>query len=482
MRSLRIQLIGAFALVVVISMSTVAFLANRATANEFQLYVTRGGQTWAQRLAPRLASYYAQNKSWKGAEALLQPGTRSGRNWGMGPSMMGGMRWQEWDWGPMMGGDMWSTMDLRFIVTDAEGKVIADTTGEWNGRTLPSSSLNGATPITVDGRNVGWIIAASPDVRATNSPGGEFLGSVNQSITIAALISAAIALGLGFFLFRQITSPVGALTVAAERIAAGDLQHRVPIRGASEIGKVGQAFNKMADNLAQQEELRRNLLAEVAHELRNPLSVIQGQLEAMLDGIVPLGPEGVGSVHEETVLLGRLVNDLRVLSLAGAGQLKLKREQVDPIELAERVVERVRPHAQEKNVSLDLDLPSSVPNVHADADRIAQVIRNLVSNALRYTPSGGRITVGAHSTNGVIRFSVTDTGTGIPSEDLPHVFDRFYRADKSSPHSREGSGLGLAIVKQLVEAHGGSVGVESDVGKGTRFWFTLPQAQEIRLS
>ena len=328
---------------------------------------------------------------------------------------------------------------------------------------------------------MGWIIAASPDARATSSPGGEFLGSVNQSITIAALISAAIALALGFFLFRQITSPVSALTVAAERIAAGDLQHRVPIRGASEIGKVGQAFNKMADNLAQQEELRKNLLAEVAHELRNPLSVIQGQLEAMLDGIVPLGPEGVGSVHEETVLLGRLVNDLRVLSLAGAGQLKLKREHVDPIDLAERVVDRVRPHAQEKNVSLDLDLPSSVPSVHADADRIAQVIRNLVSNALRYTPSGGRITVGARSTNGVVRFSIADTGTGIPSEDLPHVFDRFYRADKSSPHSREGSGLGLAIVKQLVEAHGGTVGVESDVGKGTRFWFTLPLAQKMQM-
>ncbi len=484
MRSLRLQLMGAFGVVVLVAVGTVAFTANRATVSEFQVYVTRGGQMWAQRLAPTLASYYARNNSWNGVDALMQSRSRSGngQDWGMGPWMMGGMRGQDWNWGSMMmGGDVWSTMDLRFVLSDAEGKVIADSANEWNGRTMPASTLKGATPIQVNGRSVGWIIATPLAVQAANSPSGDYLASVNNSILLAALVSGAVALALGFLLFRQITSPLGALTVAAEEIAAGDLRHRAAVPKGGEIGKLGRAFNTMADKLAEQEDLRRGMLADVAHELRNPLSVVQGQLEAMLDGIVPLSSESVSEVHEETVLLGRLVSDLRLLSLGEAGQLKLKREPVDPAELARRVVERVQPQAQEKDIRLDLDVSPSMPNVHADADRIAQVIRNLVSNALRHTPSGGQITIGAHAANGIVRISVADTGTGIAPQDLPHVFDRFYRGDRSSTHSREGTGLGLAIVKQLVEAHEGKVGVESDVGKGTRFWFTLPLAQKMQM-
>ena len=477
MRSIGFRLMGAFVAVIAVGMVVVAVLANRATTSEFQLYVTRGGQAWAQRLAPTLASYYAQNKSWNGVDALLQ-NRASSPNWNMGSWMMG-------DMGSMMGrdggnfssmmmdGEMWTAMDLRLVLADAQGNVVADSTNEWNGRALPTTALKDATPIQVSGRTVGSLIVTLLDApRAANTPAGDFLTSVNRSILLAALASGVIALALGFIFLRQITSPLSALNAAAQKIAAGDLRQRVAVRNGDEIGQLARSFNTMADNLVRQEELRRNLLADIAHELRNPLGVIQSELEAMLDGVEPLNPESVASVHAETVLLARLVGDLRLLSLAEAGQLKLERAPTDLVALAQHVVERIQAQAQEKNVTLDVNAPTAIPNVHVDADRIAQVIRNLVSNALRYTPNDGRVSVQVRNTNGAIEISVTDNGTGIAPEDLPHVFDRFYRGGKS--RTRDGSGLGLAIVKQLVEAHGGRVGVESEVGKGTRFWFGVP--------
>jgi signal transduction histidine kinase len=275
------------------------------------------------------------------------------------------------------------------------------------------------------------------------------------------------------------------LTEAARAIATGDLSRRVPVHSTDELGELAAAFNAMAADLAAAEAQRRQMVADIAHELRTPLSVLQANLEAMQDGILPVDDRQLASLYEETVLLGRLVADLRLLSLAEAGQLKLNLVATDLGELVRRTAERLRPVVEARGIELTVEVAADPPGIQADPDRLTQVLNNLIENALRYTSAGGRVvlTAGWSDKPGPTRrpmLSVTDTGQGVAVADLPHIFDRFYRGDKSRTRTSGGSGLGLAIVKQLVEAHGGRVWAESPVfsapdgrGFGTRIVMTF---------
>jgi len=277
-------------------------------------------------------------------------------------------------------------------------------------------------------------------------------------------------------LFVQIIRPLRRLSTAAQGIAAGDLSQRVQISRHDELGQVSATFNRMAETLQRYAAERRNMIGDIAHDLRTPLSVIQGNLEAMLDGVLPATPEELTSLHQETLHLNRLITDLRTLSLAESGQLHLQKQTVEPGSLVQQVSDRMRLSAEEKNIALETDIASDLPPVQADPERLMQVMTNLVDNALRYSPNGTRIIVGARPASGCVELSVSDNGMGIPPEDLPHLFERFWRAEKSRNRATGGSGLGLAIVKQLVEAHHGQVQVESQVGKGTRFEVQIPIA------
>ena len=371
-------------------------------------------------------------------------------------------------------------MGLRVVLTDARGQVLSDSADLLTGQTLAAGQIATGTPIQVNGQTVGTVIGASLAEPVAATPAGAFLKEVNRSILLAVLAAAAIALALGALLFVQLTAPIRRLTAAAHAIAAGDLSQRVTVRSGDELGELADAFNTMAANLAASEGQRRQMVADVAHELRTPLSVMQANLEAMQDGILPTDAEQLASLHEETLLLSRLVADLRLLSLVEAGQLKLELVEADLGELVSRAAERLRPAAEAKGVDLTIEFTPDLPRVRVDVDRFTQMIGNLVDNALRYTPRGGRIelTVGWSGEAGQDRrpiVAVTDTGSGIAPEDLPHVFDRFYRGDKSRARASGGSGLGLAIVKQLAEAHQGKVWAESPIfhaadgnGFGTR--------------
>ena len=456
-KSLFFRLMGAFVLVIAVAIAMVYVIANQATANEFRYFMVRGEMVGNQEFADELANYYRDGGSWKGVKTLLARGA------GTTAGAMGG--------GMMSGG----IVGKRLALADARGVLIAGTARGPVGSQLPSAEIANGTPIRVDGQIVGTLVAVGDTMDAGSDPASlEFLNQVNRSLLLGGLAAGALALILGFVLFRQITSPLEGLADATHKIAAGDLNARVEVRGEDEIARVGRAFNAMAQNLERSEGARRNMLADVAHELRNPLGVVQSHLKAMLDGVFATNAEQIASLQDETLLLTRLVDDLRALALADAGQLSQSRAQTDFRLLVERTVNAFQLQAAENQVALSGTLASNLPPMNLDSERIDQVLRNLVSNALRYTPAGGRVTVTLLGTSEGARVEVSDSGPGIASEALPHVFERFWRGDKAQGRIQGGSGLGLAIAKQWVEAHGGSIGASSEIGRGSTFWFTLP--------
>ena len=465
--SLMYKLMGAFLLVIAIGAVVISLLTSQATQSAFNLYTTRSGQAWAQSLAPVLADYYAQKNDWQGVDSLLQSGLTTG---GMGTGhMMGSGQ------GRGFGANGAAMMlGQRLVLTDAQGVVVSDTGGELVGKSLLPAEIANGEPVLLAGQQVGTLIVTSNSQAEQGTPASDFLDSVNRSILTAVVIAGVIALILGAGLFIQITAPMRQLQKAASSIAAGDLSQRVTVRSKDEIGQLGQTFNSMAESLARAETQRRHLVADVAHELRTPLAVIQANAEGMLDGVLPFDTEQVNAIYQETLLLNRLVGDLRLLSLAEAGELPLERQPTAPGALVEQVVERMKPQAAQRGIHLEGKIEGGLAERALNSDRITQVLTNLVGNALRYTPQEGTILVeAAAQQGGKLQITVTDSGPGIQAADLPYVFDRFYRADKSRARASGGSGLGLAIVKQLVEAHGGQVTVTSPAypqnGNGTRF-------------
>jgi two-component system OmpR family sensor kinase/two-component system sensor histidine kinase BaeS len=305
------------------------------------------------------------------------------------------------------------------------------------------------------------------------------LERVNRAVLMGGLVALLAALAVGFFVFRAIIRPIDQLTRAAHQLAQGDLGTRVtvddhPARlGADELSELGTAFNVMADHLQQSEQVRRDMTADIAHELRTPLAVMRGNLEAMQDGVYPLDVEHLNPVLNQVNLLTRLVDDLRTLALAEAGQLPLNKRSTDLAALLRETLTSFESQATAQQVTLPAEIAADLPPIEIDPDRMRQTIGILISNALRYTPPQGSITVTARSDRARVTIEVTDTGSGIAPEDLPNVFERFYRADKSRSRESGGSGLGLAIARSIVEAHGGSIEARSEAGQGTTISLVL---------
>ena len=359
-------------------------------------------------------------------------------------------------------------------MADPAGRVLASKTGELVGEVLPANVLAQGVPMTLDGRVIGTLLNVRPVDAVFDAQGQAFLRQVQRSLVWAAVLAAILSLALGVFVSRLLTAPLARLTRAAQAIAAGDLSQRVDVRSKDEIGDLGAAFNGMAASLAEAETLRRNLIADVSHELRTPLTIIQGNIQAILEGVYPLEMAQMAGLYDETRLLTRLVDDLHDLALADAGQLRLERTPVNVSDLARTAVGQFDPVAEAAGVKLTLETSEDVPEVLGDADRLAQALRNLLSNAIRHTPAGGQVTMRVGRSGEQVTIQVADTGSGIAPEDLPHVFDRFYRGDKSRSRRGGGAGLGLAITRQLVTAHGGQIEVASAAGLGTTFTITLP--------
>lgn len=374
-------------------------------------------------------------------------------------------------------------MDQRLILADAQGVVIADSEQALLGSQLSSDEIASGSPVSVQNLVVGTLIVVPANLQSVTNPASTFLVSVNRSILISVVVAGDISLVLVMLFSIQITAPIRQMQKAAGAITKGDLNQRVPVRLKDELGRLAETFNQMTGSLARAETQRQKLLADVAHELRTPLAVIQANTEGMQDGVLPLDLEQINAIYAETLLLGRLINDLRLISVAETGELRLERRVMDLDAMLESTAERFRSQAAQKEVVLSIAIEPRLPQVSVDSDRITQVLNNLLSNALRYTPECGTITIQASATaenTSEVYVSITDTGSGIPKDDLPWVFDCFYRADRSRARVSGGTGLGLAIVKQLVEAHCGRVWADSPVfgERGTRIMFSLPIAQK----
>lgn len=482
-RSLWVRLMGVFLGVILLGVIVMVVSVRISTASQLRRRVLSDDVAQANELARLMAAYYAENGSWAGVDAWLEdvdvaapeglggwpmgPGMRSGE--GMGPSMMG-----EWMEGWFRAARSTGPLQDRVVLLNASGDVVADTGGASLDETHPAEHLEQAAPVVVDGETVGSVVVGSMIEPVLNPADEDFLRAVNLSIVITAISVGLLALILGSLLFRQITSPLQSVSQAAEAIAAGQLGRRVHVNTQDEIGRLAQSFNRMAESLSHAEIQRRNMVADIAHELRTPLTVVQGGLEAMLDGVYDLSPENVASIHQQTTLLGRLVADLRDLALAEAGELRLDWKPLDLKALVAQANEGLQSQAQDKGVTLQVDMQHDLPTIRGDEERLQQVLFNLLSNALRHTPTGGTITTRAEPKEDNVVVRVQDTGSGISPDDLPHVFERFYRVDRSRARGTGGSGLGLTIAKRIVEAHGGQIWADSWLGAGSTFSFSLP--------
>ncbi len=442
-RSLRFRLFLTFIALVAVTLGVVTLFASHTTRSEFQRYVEHDNLQRDRRFAAMLLVYYSQTGSWQGVQPLVE--------------------------------QMEQSTGQRVVLADTGRRIIADSSNKLVGQLTGRNWAPPVTLMTPDGIPLGAVF-----VNPTNGPPGDegqtFLGSVDRSLAMAGGAALVLAVLLTLFLSRRILAPVAALTEAARRMEKGDLSQRVQVGSRDEIGEMGRAFNAMADGLARVEQLRRRMVSDVAHELRTPLANIRGYLEALRDGIVEASPEMIDSLHDETMILARLVDDLQELAQAEAGQLTLNCQPLAVADMVQQALYALTPQASAKGLALNADLPD-LPLVNADRQRVGQILHNLLENAVAYTPAGGEIVVRARSTGAEVEISVSDTGIGIAPEHLPYVFERFYRADPSRTRSTGGAGLGLSIVKQLVEAHGGYVWVESEMGKGSTFAFTLPVAR-----
>jgi signal transduction histidine kinase len=300
-----------------------------------------------------------------------------------------------------------------------------------------------------------------------------FLSTVDRGILIGAIVGIALAALAAFVVAYYLTRPIERLTAATRTLAAGDLTHRVHVGGPGEVTRLGEAFNEMADSLAESEELRRRMVADVAHELRNPIASLRAQAEGIAEGVLPADEHRLTSLAEDTRYLSRLVEDLQELSAAEAGQLRYEMQRTDLGALACAEVDRARARAH-TGVALACEVPGALP-VEADDGRISQVMRNLIDNALRHTASGS-ITVVCSTDGRRAKVEVRDTGEGIPEADLPYIFERFYRADSARARDTGGSGVGLAVSRRIVMDHGGEVFAVSAKGGGAIVGFALPLA------
>jgi len=443
MHSLQFRLMAAFLAVILVAVGAVFVFIRYSAIQAIRAYEERLEQERMARVEFFLSNYYLRQRGWQGVQPYVE--------------------------------QMGSLYDTRIVVTDPGGVVVADSEADIvpGASTYKPSAPGTPVPSPFGPGRAGTIFSTALPRALT---AGSLTRPFDRFLLWGGLLAIGIAVLLTVLLSRRMLAPVHDLSVTTQQLGRGDFSQRVNIKDRGEIGDLARTFNSMAEDLERTEKLRRNLVADTAHELRTPLANVRGYLEAIRDNVVQPDAATIASIHEEVLLLSRLIDDLQELALSDAGQLRLVRQPEDMNAIIQQTVEAAQAQAGKKGVALVTALAESLPPCDVDAQRIQQVMHNLLDNAIAHTPSGGSVTIGARSVNGSVEVSVTDTGEGIPAADLPNIFERFYRVDPSRTRATGGHGLGLTIARRLVEAHGGRIQAESQLGKGSRFTFTIPHS------
>jgi len=396
-----------------------------------------------------LETYYLGHGSWQGVEAVLEERTNTS------------IRALRPDWN-------------RTILVNADGKIILDhgsASSPLIGTQFSPQPGDTGQELTVNGTLVGTIWVD----RGTLPRIVLFIFSLIGPTAVISILLGILTLVTGLLLMRRMINPLAEVIAAAQSVSQGDLTARVPVRAQNDdLSALSDHFNHMASELERSDKQRRNMLADIAHELRTPITVLRGRLEGILDGVYPPDEAHIAPALEETYLLERLVEDLRLLALAEANQLRFELKPVKLKELVETILGLFSAEAGERNVKLKLDAEAGLPEVMVDPQRFQQVIGNLIDNALRYTPEGSTIDLNIHRIENSMLVTVTDGGLGIPEDELSHVFDRFWRGEKSRARSTGGAGLGLSIARQLIEAQGGKISVHNHSPQGLEVNIILP--------
>jgi signal transduction histidine kinase len=446
LRSITFKLLIAFLIISVLSVVLIVLSARGLTENEFRNYLFNQNRN---NILASLSNFYAHNESWTGVStALLAPDQPPPpRSFQQGSSF--------------------------FTLVDTNNRVVLAGIGDHLGDILPPSEVAKGLPVKVNGATVGVMVTRQPVIRA-NPADTAFINRVRQIFLLSAIGVIALGILLALLLSRTLTRPIRDLITATRAISAGKQPYEVPIRSHDELGELAASFNRMNSELAHSTELRRQMTADVAHELRTPVSVILGHAEAVHDGVLAPSLETFEIIRDEASRLNKLIEDLRTLSRADAGELPMDFQLMPPGKLLEDVRSTHRHRAEQKQINLQVHLPPDLPEVSADPDRMIQVLNNLVDNAMSYTPEGGSILLSARVEGSALEIRVQDSGPGIAEDELERVFERFYRSDPSRHHNENGSGLGLAIARSIVEKHNGRIWAESKLGAGTTMVIQLP--------
>ncbi len=452
MRSITFKLILAFLVVSLVSVVLIALLARWQISREFNSFVFDQNSS---DLVTFLTSYYASQGNWDRVETQTLQVVGS----------IGGVIPPEGH-GPV---------PQLFTLTDSSGMVVVAGPGYYRGEVIAKSDTSAGTPIMVDGTTVG-VLLVGKDAFGARPMEEQFIQRTNNWLLYSALGAASVAIILGILLAYNITRPIHELIKATQAISQGTLGQQVTVRSQDEMGKLANAFNKMSTDLERSNRARRQMTADIAHELRTPLSLIIAQAEAVQDGILPANRKNFDVIHEEADRLENMVEDLRLLSLADAGELTINLQPVSVEKLLHEVAGMYPARLQKTKIILEEHISPNLPEMLIDPGRMIQVLTNIIDNALRHTPEKGRVTLEARQVENMVEIAIRDTGSGVKDENLERIFDRLYRVDPSRQREDAGSGLGLAIAKSIIEMHQGKIWAESRLGEGLTILIRVPIA------